>query len=841
MQVLISNLRYIVFVLLLGLTSISYAQILNPVKWSFESESLGDGEFMLRYTAKIDEGWNVYSQFTPDDGPVPTSITYEELEGVELVGESAETGHKKEGFDKIFEIDVIKFLDDEDYVISQKVKLNNKSASIAGYLTFMTCDDERCLPPEDVDFNFSLSNPSGNTNSSSKSDDNQQLNELSGFNIETESDQNEKNPASWTYKMSQKGDREYIVRYTAEILKGWYIYSQEELEDGPYPTTIEFENLTDVELVGKASESGEEKSGYDPIFELQLTKYGSAKPFVLEQTFKQIGDNPVASGFIEYMTCDDERCIMNTVDFYFDFAKGIISNQVPALTNAGIVLNKDTIDQLIPRLSQTFESPLAICGGETQDKNSSMLWMLILGFLGGLVALLTPCVFPMIPLTVSYFTKDTKRKGWLNGTIYGVSIIVIYVTIGLALTAFFGEEALNRLSTNWIANTLFFLIFLAFAFSFFGFYEITLPSSWANKSDRIADKGGLIGIFFMAFTLALVSFSCTGPIIGSAIVQAASNQVGPFIVMFGFALALALPFGFFAAFPSWLNSLPQSGSWMNSVKVVLGFLELALAFKFLSVADMTNHWNFLKYELFLGLWVLIFGGLTLYLFGFIKFPHDSPLKRLSKTRWAFALGSLVLTVYLVTGFQINDTTKSYNSLALMSGLAPPANYNFFLPPPSVDEEIKARFPSYSKCANNINCFKDYYEGLTYAKEQNKPILLDHTGYGCVNCRKTEEHIWIDQEVRRKLIEEFVLISLYVDDDKKLDKTLISKSRNKKIRNIGNKWADFQIVNFKQNSQPLYVMITPEEEVIAAPRGYKEGIEDYNEYLECGLNYFTNGD
>ncbi|MBK6783383.1 MAG: hypothetical protein IPG79_06190 [Saprospiraceae bacterium] len=313
----------------------------------------------------------------------------------------------------------------------------------------------------------------------------------------------------------------------------------------------------------------------------------------------------------------------------------------------------------------------------------------------------------MLPLTVSFFLKDTKRKGWVNGAIYGVSIIVIYVLIGLLITILVGPEALNRLSTNWIANSLFFLIFVAFAFSFFGYYEITLPSSWSTKSDRMADKGGLLGIFFMAFTLALVSFSCTGPIIGTAIVQASTKgeYLGPFLVMLGFSTALALPFGLFAAFPAWLNTLPKSGSWMNSVKVVLGFLELALALKFLSVADMTNRWGFLKYELFMGLWVLIFIGMALYLFGYIKFPHDSPIKKLGSVRLGFAALSAAAVLYLISGFMVNKSTGNYSSLSLMSGLAPPANYSFFLTPQPLDETLKAKYPSYSKCANNINCFK----------------------------------------------------------------------------------------------------------------------------------------
>jgi len=357
----------------------------------------------------------------------------------------------------------------------------------------------------------------------------------------------------------------------------------------------------------------------------------------------------------------------------------------------------------------------------------------------------------------------------------------------------------------------------------------------------MADKGGLIGIFFMAFTLALVSFSCTGPIIGTAIVQAATKgeYLGPFLVMFGFSTALALPFGLFAAFPAWLNTLPKSGSWMNSVKVVLGFLELALALKFLSVADMTNGWGFLKYELFMGLWILIFAGMTAYLFGFIKFPHDSPIKKLGVTRLAFGVLSIALVVYLATGFKVNEKTGDYNALSLMSGLAPPAHYNFFLPEAAYDPEIKAKYSSYGKCANNINCFKDYFEGIAYANEVNKPVMLDFTGHGCVNCRKTEEHIWVDDRIRSILNDSVVLISLYVDDDKELDSLYISELTGKKLRNVGNKWADFQIVNFEQNSQPLYVLATTDQQVITRPRAFVPGVQGYLDYLKCGLQHNRN--
>jgi thiol:disulfide interchange protein len=687
----------------------SQAQIITPVKWKFEIQKLSGNEYKLRYIAKADKGWTVYSLYTSDDGPVPTSVNYEKMDGIQLIGKATESGSKKEGMDPLFEVNVIKFLSDKPYIIEQKIKVKDASKPITGYVNYMACDSEKCLPPTDADFTFKIPTDG-----------------------------------------AESGKTEEKVGATTQL---------------PAESQV-------------------------PIVDTQSIAVATA--------------------------------IKDSANVSSDFT-------------VGAIIDGDKIDQQVPSLVATYEKPLSDCGG-TEEKKEGLLWTFIFGLLGGFIALLTPCVFPMLPITVSFFTKDTKRKGWVNGLIYGLSIIVIYVLIGLLITIFVGPEALNRLSTNWIANTLFFLIFIAFAFSFFGYYEITLPSSWSTKSDSMADKGGLIGIFFMAFTLALVSFSCTGPIIGTAIVQAATKgeYLGPFLVMLGFSTGLALPFGLFAAFPAWLNSLPKSGSWMNSVKVVLGFLELALAFKFLSVADMTNGWGFLKYELFMGIWILCFAAMALYLFGFIKFPHDSPIKKLSKTR--MTIGALVvgLVIYLISGFRINDKTGDYQALSLMSGLAPPAHYNFFIKPQEVDATIKAKYPSYSKCANNINCFKDYFEGMAYAKETKKPVMLDFTGHGCVNCRKTEEHIWVDDRIRKILNDELVLISLYVDDDKKLSDVYISKQSGKKIRNVGNKWADFQIVNFQQNSQPLYVMTTNNQEVISKPRPFVEGIDGYLDFLNCSM-------
>ena len=844
-------MRYsLLFTLALSISSL-FGQIYNPVSWETETTHLGGNEYEIIFHATIDEGWSTYSQDSDPEGPIPTTVNFDKGDHFKLIGKTNEEGKKKEGPEPLFDnVVVAKYSKSVDFI--QKVEIVDKSQPITGYINFMACDLEKCTPPTDYDFEIDLDSGGPDANATAENSEGHEevaytassSNEIGDVTIEeTEEDVGSAeqsgllDPVKWSFEHEKLEEDTYVLKMIATVDPGWYIYSQNIDEGGPIPTSFIFTEGDHYQLIGETKEEGKGRvEGFDQIFEMNVIKF--KKKVTFSQKVRLMDDSNPVSGSLEYMTCDDERCLPpQFVDFEFYLGKDRGSLPPSGGDIKDRALQGNVIDQVVPSIKETYTEPLGNCGEEDVARGTNYWLTFLLGFAGGLLALLTPCVFPMIPLTVSFFTKDTKRKGWMNALIYGVSIIVIYVSIGLLITGVFGATALNELSTNAIANTLFFIIFVLFAFSFFGYYEITLPSSWANKSDSLADKGGLIGIFFMAFTLAIVSFSCTGPIIGSAIVQSATSSMGPFVVMLGFSMALAIPFGLFAAFPAFLNTLPKSGSWMNSVKVVLGFLELALALKFLSVADMTMHWGILKYELFMGLWFIIFLGMTLYLFGFIRFPHDSPLKKLSPTRWVFALGSLALTIYLATGFFYNDRIKSYDSLKLMSGLAPPTQYNYLLPEPELDPLIKSKYSSYSKCANNLDCFKDYYEGMAYAREVNKPVLLDFTGYGCVNCRKTEEHIWVRDEVWNKIAEDYVLISLYVDDRKPLEEVLLSKTRDTKLRNVGNKWADFQIVNFEQNSQPLYVMMTPDERVMAKPRGYKEGVKDYAEYLSCGLDVY----
>lgn len=904
----ILKIKGLFLVFLISSFQILSAQVLTPVKWSFDATSLGNDEYELSFTATIDKGWNVYSQHSNEDGPVPTYIEYEEMGGASMNGESIEKGNKKEGYDKLFEVNVIKFMDDQPFTIVQKVKASDTSTPITGYLTYMACDKSKCLPPKDVDFSFDLSQlasakeekkkaPTVNVAEAIKKSESTpivkkeateakaeikktttnkniltsaepvkeaaepkqevktQTKEVAKVvtktapiivnNIEeepavdlTKSKRKMLDPVTWNMQIKDAGNGEYDLIYTAEIDDDWNVYSQHTSDDGPVPTYIEYEELNGASLVGESKEEGHKKEGPDPLFDnVNVIKFLGDEDFVITQRIKK-GSGPL-KGYMTYMTCDASHCKPPTdVEFEFDPSTMYAGDRRPEASGVAMNLEGDVLDQSITSIQESYEEPIGNCGTQIASANASYWKIFLGGFIGGLLAILMPCIFPMIPITVSFFTKDTKTAGWVNGLVYGLSIIGIFVALGVAITALLGPTALNELSTNWIANVIFFLVFIAFAISFFGYFEIALPSSWSTKTDQMADKGGFLGTFFMAATLAIVSFSCTGPIIGSALVQVADDPLGPAVIMFGFALALAIPFGLFAAFPAWLNSLPRSGSWMTSVKVVLGFLELALALKFLSVADMTSGWGILKYELFMGLWVLIFAAMTAYLFGLFRFPHDSPVKKLSPTRMGFAILSLLWTIYIATGFNIDRDINSYSIPKAISGITPPASYNFFLEQNELDPAILAKYPSFTKCANDINCFKDYYDGVSYANEVGKPVLLDFTGYGCVNCRKTEDYIWKDEGVKKTLSEDYVLVSLYVDDRKKLKETLVSKMSGDKIRNVGNKWADFQIVNFKQNSQPLYVPMSPGQQVLSAPRGYEEGVDNYQQFLDCGLNTFN---
>ncbi|WP_340074140.1 protein-disulfide reductase DsbD family protein [Leptobacterium sp. I13] len=634
----------------------------------------------------------------------------------------------------------------------------------------------------------------------------------------------QQNPVSWSTDVKQISDTEYNLIIKAIIEDGWHLYSQKEAEAEivPIPTTFEFEIEEGAyELIGDTEES-ETIVEYDKVFETDLSFFSHEAIFT--QKIKVLDSNlKVIKATVEYQVCDDELCMFNDNEFIF------------SLDGSETVVTQKEIDDkskaLSEKLTLNLQNKELLKNASDKAKSESGLWgIFALGFLGGLLALLTPCVFPMIPLTVSFFTKRTgsRKKGIGNAALYGFFIVLIYLLLSIPFHFLdsIDPEILNNIATNVWLNVFFFAIFLFFAFSFFGYYELTLPASWANKMDSASNVGGLLGIFFMAVTLAIVSFSCTGPILGGLLGSTTLSEgdvaTNLSAGMVGFGLALALPFALFAMFPNLLSSLPKSGGWLNTVKVVLGFLELALAFKFLSNADLVSHWGILKHEVFIGIWIVVFALMAIYLFGKLKFPHDSPIKKLSFSRISFGILVVAFTVYLIAGL-----TK-YSSLKLLSGFPPPEFYSVF--------EQK------SECPLGLNCFKDFEKGLAYAKANNKPIMLDFTGWACVNCRKMEENVWSTSKVYNVLNDEYVLISLYVDDRKELEKEQqfnfqLPTGRIKTIETIGEKWATFQTINFQTASQPYYVLMTPEMEILNTPQQYTDAETYYNWLLE-GLNSYN---
>ena len=631
-------------------------------------------------------------------------------------------------------------------------------------------------------------------------------------------------PVSFTTSVNSISENRYELITTSNIEKDWRLYSQYLIDGGAIPTEFTFKNESSdsFNLIGKMVES-ESITKFDPIFQLDQSY------FINSNTFKQvieINNLDILKVYanIIFQACDDSLCIFRESELVFNLdgsSESIKNEDLTTLITDGS--NPLVFDLKNTKLLETYSSDQSISGNNYLD-------LLILGFLGGLLALLTPCVFPMIPLTVSFFTnKDSKSNSSLNAVIYGLFIVLIYLCLSIPFhfVESLDPEILNTISTNAVLNVLFFVIFIIFAFSFFGFYEITIPSSWINSIDSKSNSiGGFIGIFFMALTLVLVSFSCTGPILGSLLVGSISSQGGAMqlsVGMLGFGVALALPFTLFALFPNMLKSLPKSGRWMNTFKIILGFLELGFAFKFLSNADLVEHWGILKREIFIGIWVIISILLSLYLIGFYKFPNESHVVKRSKFNMILSLMFLGFAIYLSPALLPSGS----NSARLLSGFTPPSFYSIY--------------PKPNDCPLGFNCFKDFNKGLEYAKEKNKPILLDFTGWACVNCRRVEENIWTDPNVFDLINENFVLISLYVDDRKELKLTdqldLKYKSgKIKEIRTIGDKSATIQALNFKSASQPYYVLLDPNLKILNSPIQYTSK-EVYQNWLEEGLREF----
>ena len=677
------------FMLLLMIAWAAEAQILTPVKWEIKLEDSDSSVKTLLFSAKLDNGWHLYDMNLPEGGPISTSFNYETLKGAKTIGSPVPSKKATTVYDEQFEMNLSWYAHEVSF--TQKLEITNpKAFKVEGYVEFMACNDENCLPPDKESFSFNQSN----------------------INVEK------------TLQAMAK-----VEDIPAEELADTISVVEEVSED----VSVANPNKT-ADTVGTSS-SLVHSDLWEPVIE----------------ELKAFGDTTVTAA------------------------------------------------------------------------DTSWLFIFFAGFLGGLIALLTPCVWPMIPMTVSFFLKRTKdrKKAIRDAVTYGVSIIVIYLVLGLLITGIFGASALNDLSTNAIFNIIFFLLLVLFAVSFFGAFEIVLPSSWTNKLDMKADSTtGIISIFFMSFTLVLVSFSCTGPIIGTLLVQAASmgSKVGPAIGMFGFALALSIPFSFFAVFPNMLQSMPKSGGWLNSVKVVLGFLELALALKFLSVADLAYGWRLLDREVFVVLWIVIFALLGFYLLGKIRFSHDSELKHVSVPRLFMAIISFGFSIYMIPGLWGAP-------LKAISAFAPPLyTQDFSL----YDNEVHA-------------AFTDYEAGMEYAKRNNKPVMIDFSGYGCVNCRKMEASVWTNIRVKDILEKDYVLITLIVDDKSKLPEPIeiVENGKTRVLRTVGDKWSYLQRSKFGANAQPFYVLLDGDGKPLSPSYAFDEDVSKYIQFLNKGLSEFQN--
>lgn len=640
-------------------------------------------------------------------------------------------------------------------------------------------------------------------------------------------------PVKFKTELKNVSATEVEIVFTASIEQGWHVYSTDLGDGGPISATFNTDKLTGAQLDGKLRPVGKEIASFDKLFEMDVRYFEHTAQFV--QKLKLTGGDYQVTGYLEYGACNDENCLPPTqVEFsFFGKAEGTSASvqaetpaeKVDTATAPAVIGSADGPTSVVVSDNDLWSpviDELNALGETTSQEDMSWLYIFITGFVGGLLALFTPCVWPIIPMTVSFFLKRSKdkKKGIRDAWTYGASIVVIYVTLGLAITAIFGANALNALSTNAIFNIFFCLMLVVFAASFFGAFEITLPSKWSNAVDSKAEATtGLLSIFLMAFTLSLVSFSCTGPIIGFLLVQVSTtgNVIAPAVGMLGFAIALALPFTLFALFPSWLKSMPKSGGWMNVIKVTLGFLELAFALKFLSVADLAYGWRILDRETFLALWIVLFALLGFYLLGKIKFPHDDDDTKVSVPRFFLALASLAFAVYMVPGLWGAP-------LKAVSAFAPPMqtqDFNLY------NNEVHAKFD-------------DYDAGMKYAREHGKPVMLDFTGYGCVNCRKMELAVWTDMKVADLINNDYVLITLYVDNKTRLPEPVkvMENGTERTLRTVGDKWSYLQRVKFGANAQPFYVLIDNEGKPLNKSYSYDEDIDKYVDFLQTGLNNYN---
>lgn len=662
-------------------------------------------------------------------------------------------------------------------------------------------------------------------------------------------------PIKWQISTNQVSDSQAQLIFTAILDDGWHIYSQAIEEGGPLPTTFSFEPSDTYSRVGKVEEFGTPVKSYDNTFMMDITWF--AQTVVFKQKVDLHEAAVTIKGKIEFMVCTDEMCLPpETKTFSLEIrainprkndSKRTSEPRKPKTIDNPEQNSSANIDTTTSRMPNQNPTSPTVNDDPTdsmpRSEKSSVLWgIFFAGIVGGLAALFMPCIFPMIPLTISFFNGRTNNRPLLIATLYGASIILLYVGLGFGITVLFGSSAMNELATNGIFNFFFFVLLTLFAASLLGAFEIILPASWSTAADRRSDRSGLIGIFFMAATLALVSFSCTAPIIGTLLVEAATvrNYMAPVAGMFGFSLALALPFSLFAMFPSWLKSLPKSGGWLNSIKVTLGFLELALALKFLSNVDLAYHWNWLDREVFLVLWIIIFGLLGFYLLGKLKLTHDTDVKHISTPRLFLAIITLAFTLYMIPGLWGAP-------LKVISAFLPPAQtQDFDLYSYKAMERIPGNSASYSprkyedifESPLNIGAFFDYDEGIAYARNAGKPVMIDFTGHACVNCRKMEAEVWTDPRVLNRLQNDFVVIQLYVDDKTELESEEKYKSTNGKVvTTIGGKWSDLEATAFGTNAQPWYVLLGHDGEALTDPQGAEYDAEIFSRFLDKGLGEF----
>ena len=819
------RLLFFVITVLSGTFSLN-AQIFQPVKWKFSAKPLENNEFEITAAAVIEDTWHVYALVVSDKadaiGPIPTTVKINASSEFELVGKTKD-GKYITHFDPNFEMDLNYF--EKSASFKQKIKAKtDKPFKISGVVEYMACNDERCIFPDPELFELTIT-PAGSVAEEAP--------------VETTTPVatgGKENHVNWSYAVTKSDDRTLEVTFTATTENGWHIYAQKlESNEGPIATSFAFDPNANYDLSAAVSEPTPKRT-YDKNFMMNIDYHEGV--VVFKKKITAVGDESSAiTARIEFMQCNDERCLPPQMTYVkIDPSTLTVAEYDPLANTESTDLTNDPFK--MPGVD--LNNPVNNCG---QTKENYGLWAIFLfGLIGGLLALLTPCVFPMIPLTVSFFSKGAEKgKGKQRAAMYGFFIFLIYFLLSLPfhLSKNVDPEVLNSIATNTWLNVGFFVVFLVFAISFFGFYEITLPSSLANKVDSASELGGAIGVFFMALTLAIVSFSCTGPILGTVIgsiystdIQGVVNFLGLELsmpaakvssAMMGFGIALGGPFALFAAFPSLLKKLPKAGGWMDDFKVSLGFMEVALAIKFLSNADLVEQWGILKRESFFALWIIVGVLWVLYMFKIFTFKPGQGSKGWSKFKIGFTALIAVFTLRMIPGVL---PPSELNRFDFLSGFPPPKSYSWY----HYEEEFKV--------------YKDLAEAMKASEEQGKPIFIDFTGWACVNCRKMEDTVWPDETVRAILSEEYIMCSLYVDEKVELPAEeqfvyTTSDGRKKMIKTVGNKWATLQTETFQNNSQPMYAVLSPKGDLLAPIEQYNPDAKKYAEWLNCGLAAFSN--